>query len=200
MLEYIDEYLSTKNVGSKETYRKRITACVEILDSKGITSPTEADWDMVIEALTADGAKSEGTVKKNYVSQAKTFYRWCVSQTSQPRFEDTTTDKAANDGSEGETPDNETITAPAMTDETESDKAEETQSAKPSKEAKDKSVRINFLLDKMQYKKLAILSVLEDKSLTDLLKEGIDLCIAAHETQAAIAEHAVTQSADARSE
>ena len=31
MLEYIDEYLSTKNVDSKETYRKRITACVEIL-------------------------------------------------------------------------------------------------------------------------------------------------------------------------
>ena len=89
---------------------------------------------------------------------------------------------------------------PAMTDETEADKAEETQSAKPSKEAKDKSVRINFLLDKARYKKLAILSVLEDKSLTELLKEGIDLCIAAHETQAAIAEHAVTQSAAAKSE
>ena len=189
MLKYIDEYLSTKNVDSKETYRKRITACVEILDGKGITSPTESDWDMVIEALTADGTKSEGTVKKNYVSQAKTFYRWCVSQTSQPRFEDTTTDKAANDNSDGETSDNETITAPAMTAETES--------AKPSK---DKQQRINFLLDKARYKKLAILSVLEDKSLTELLKEGIDLCIAAHETQAAIAEHAVTQSAAARSE
>ena len=108
-------------------------------------------------------------------------------------------------------PDSETPTAPAMTDETEPDKelnnAEETQSntehetnAKPSKKAKDKSVRVNFLLDEKRYKKLAILAVLEDTNLTAILKEGIDLYISAHETQSVIAGEAISKSENARSE
>ena len=192
MIERVKEYLQTLSVGDKKGYEKRITACVEYLDGIGVTEPTKEDWKSCLKHLTADGTLSENTVKTNYIGQAKNFYRWCVSQSSQPYFDDTTTDESANDSSEGETPDNETMTAPAMTDDTEL--------LKPSKKAKDKLVRINFLLDEMRYKKLAILSVLEDTSLTALLKEGIDLCIAAHETQAAIAEHAIKQSADARSE
>lgn len=104
--------------------------------------------------------------------------------------------------SECETADNEATTAlSAMIDETELDKAEEPHSdtehetnARPSKKAKDKLVRVNFMLDEKRYKKLAILAVLEDTNLTALLKEGIDLCIAAHDTQATIAGEAISKS------
>lgn len=198
MIERVKEYVQTLSVQDKDGYEKRITACVEYFDGIGVTEPTESDWQSCIESLTADGKIGERTARTNYIGQAKNFYRWCVSQATQPRFDDT-----AIDSSEGETPE----TAPAMTDETETDKAEEPHSdtehetsAKPSKKAKDKSVRVNFLLDEKRYKKLAILAVLEDMSLTDLLKEGIDLCIAAHDTQAAIAGQAITQSENARSE
>ncbi len=203
MIERVKEYVHTLSVDDKKGYEKRITACVEYLDGIGVTEPTESDWQSCLESLTADGKIGERTARKNYIGQAKNFYRWCVSQVTQPRFDDTATDDSAKGSSEGETPE----TAPAMTDETEPDKAEEPHtdtehetSAKPSKKAKDKSVRVNFLLDEKRYKKLAILAVLEDMSLTDLLKEGIDLCIAAHDTQAAIAGQAISQSENARSE
>lgn len=198
MIERVKEYVQTLSVQDKDGYEKRITACVEYFDGIGVTEPTESDWQSCLESLTADGKIGERTARTNYIGQAKNFYRWCVSQATQPRFDDT-----ATDSSEGETPE----TAPAMTDETETDKAEEPHSdtehetsTKPSKKAKDKSVRVNFLLDEKRYKKLAILAVLEDMSLTDLLKEGIDLCIAAHDTQAAIAGQAITQSENVRSE
>ena len=196
MIERVKEYVQTLSVVDKDGYEKRIMTCVEYLDGIGVTEPIESDWQSCLEYLKAGGKNgktiSESTAKANYIGQAKNFYRWCVSQDSQPRFDDTTKDESANDSLEGETPDNDTMTVPAMTD--------DTKPLKPSKKIKDKSMRINFLLDEMRYKKLAILSVLEDTSLTALLKEGIDLCIAAHETQAAIAEHAIKQSADARSE
>lgn len=203
MIERVKEYVHTLSVDDKKGYEKRITACVEYLDGIGVTEPTESDWQSCIESLTADGKIGERTARTNYIGQAKNFYRWCVSQATQPRFDDTATDDSAKGSSEGETPE----TAPAMTDETETDKAEEPHSdtehetsAKLSKKAKDKSVRVNFLLDEKRYKKLAILAVLEDMSLTDLLKEGIDLCIAAHDTQAAIAGQAISQSENAKSE
>ena len=203
MIERVKEYVQTLSVQDKDGYEKRITACVEYFDGIGVTEPTESDWQSCLESLTADGKIGERTARTNYIGQAKNFYRWCVSQATQPRFDDTATDDSAKDSSEGETPE----TAPAMTDETETDKAEEPYSdtehetdAKPSKKAKDKSVRVNFLLDEKRYKKLAILAVLEDMSLTDLLKEGIDLCIAAHDTQATIAGQAISQSENARSE
>ncbi len=95
--------------------------------------------------------------------------------------------------SEYEATESEISTAPAITDEAEPGKAEETQTVKQSAKAKDKSMRVNFFLDEKRYKKLAILAVLEDTSLTALLKEGIDLCISAHETQSAIAEEAINE-------
>ena len=211
MIERVKEYLHTLSVQDKDGYEKRITACVEYLDGIGVTEPTKSDWQSCLEHLTAGGKIGERTAKTNYIGQAKNFYRWCVSQATQPRFDDTATDESVNDSSEGEMPDSETPTAPAMTDETEPDKelnnAEETQSntehetnAKPSKKAKDKSVRVNFLLDEKRYKKLAILAVLEDTNLTAILKEGIDLYISAHETQSVIAGEAISKSENARSE
>lgn len=196
MVERVKEYVQTLSVQDKKGYEKRITACAEYLDGIGATEPTEKDWQSCLEHLTADGKINENTAKTNYLGQAKGFYRWCAEQTTQPRFDDSATGESANDISEGETPDSET-----MTDDTEPNKAaEETQSAKPSKKAKDKSIRINFLLDEIRYKKLAILAVLEDTSLTAILKEGADLYIAKHERQSTIAEQAISQSQNTRSE
>ena len=59
---------------------------------------------------------------------------------------------------------------------------------------KENPVRVNFLLDERRYKKLSMLAVLENTSLTAILKAGADLYIAAHETQAAIAEKAIQDS------
>lgn len=207
MVERVKEYVQTLSVKDKEGYEKRITACVEYLDSIGVTEPTEQDWQLCLEHLQADGKLSERTAKTNYIGQAKNFYRRYVKQDSQPRFDNTITDEATKDISGGEIPDNEVITTTSLSNEKEPDRTEETQSKleleaneTPPKKAKEKSVRINFLLDEKRYKKLAILSVLEDTSLTALLKEGIDLCISAHDKQAEIAEQAISRSENARSE
>ena len=90
----------------------------------------------------------------------------------------------------------QTETETAMT---EHEKPKENTTKAEKQSGKDKQVRINFLLDERRYKKLSIMAVLENTSLTALLKEGADLCIAAHETQAAIAEQAINTNETAKS-
>ena len=154
------EWLKSKNA-KKQSYK--ITAarlCAECFDTHGITTATDTAWQMYSEYVKQSTRKANGkeicerTLENNYLVHAKAFYRWCTEQQQ----------LALSDNPEkGENHMNEDLKNEVQTDMQVNTTAQI-----------EKPVRINFMLGAAKHKKLLILSLLENKTLTDILNEATE--------------------------
>lgn len=185
MQERVPAYVQTLTVKGKSGYELAARVCSSYFDGRGIDYPAASDWDAFKEYYRQEyqrekgKALSETTLQQNFVARGKAFYRWCMEQDTPPLIE---TDKHPQAPKPANTED---IRAPIIKAERHSD---------TSKSDTDKpTTRLSFLLDTEIYRVLAVLSALEDKTMTEILTAGAQLYIREHSREAEIARGAIAQ-------
>ncbi len=196
MQERIADYVAMhteKGIKGVSGYELAARESATYFDERGIDMPNADDWKEFAVYIAAKIEREKGkrpsddTVRVNYVTRGKAFYRWCNGQQdTQPAapFEEGQTE-----ASRPPAPDEEAVnTCERKEAETHSgDIAEETDRPSP----QNKPVRLSFLLDPERYEMLALLSVLEHKTMTEILTAGADLYIRDHAKQAEILRTAI---------
>lgn len=182
MQERIAEYesmLTAKGIKGISGYVLAARESATYFDGRGIDMPNADDWNLfavyIAQKIEQEKGKrpSEDTVRVNYVTRGKAFYRWCNGQQdgneqTASLFEEDKTEAIRPHASAEEA---ETIEAKRQYDTSGSETAE-------------KLVRVNFLMKKSRYEIIAVLSVFTGKNVTDILTEAVDLYIREHATEA----------------
>lgn len=179
MQDMIPAYVNALTQQEKSGYEKAARVCSAYFDERGIDTPTAEDWKEFEADYPTQYERETGktlsstTLKQNYVARGKAFYRWCANQ-------DDTPTRAPAVKTEASPHDDEPRPV-----------KEEKQSAPQKSEGDKPTTRISLLLDKEIYTVLAVLSALEDKTMTAILTEGARLYIREHQREAAIARGAI---------
>ena len=162
-----------KRSNDKSKYMSVARKFAEYFDSRGIEAPSDSDIETFGEYLRhEDGKDLSAQTVKNYVSYARTFLTWCVDESKQPVL---------------------------FTDQQEPDVPQERKTPEqrelPSEKAQQavKTVRVNFMLASETYEVLALLAVLEHRTLTEILTESVKMYISQHSEQAGILQAAIEQ-------
>ncbi len=204
MQERIAEYenmLASKEIKDKSSYTLAARESATYFDERGNYAPTASDWKEFAVYIAAKIEREKGkkpsddTVRVNYVTRGKAFYRWCNGQQDSHEqtaslFDEGKTEASNTPEPEAEKPrPTEASRPPAPDEEAEnySEIAEDTETPSP----QNKPVRLSFLLDPERYEVLALLSVLEHKTMTEILTAGADLYIRDHAKQADILSKAI---------
>ena len=189
MQDNIQAYVQSLKVKDSTGYELAARECKEYFDGRGIEYPTAEDWKAFEVDYPAIYQSKRGkeisatTLQQNYVSRGKAYYRWCKGQAGM------------QEGTPSLFPEQETAEAraPEPPDDEPRPVKEEKQSDPPKTEGDKPTTRISLLLDTEIYRVLAVLSALEDKTMTAILTEGARLYIREHNREATIARGAIDQ-------
>ncbi|MBQ3455661.1 MAG: hypothetical protein IJG36_04430 [Synergistaceae bacterium] len=190
MHERIAEYesmLTAKGLKGISGYVLAARESATYFDGRGIDMPNADDWNLfavyIAQKIEQEKGKrpSEDTVRVNYVTRGKAFYRWCNGQ---------------QDGNE-QTASlfDEDKTEAINTREPEAVNMAEREEARPNEaetlSPQKKPVRINFLLDPENHEALMSLALLEQKTLTEILTAAVKSHIEANSERVKIMREAI---------
>lgn len=209
MQERIADYVAmhtAKGTKGVSGYELAARESATYFDERGIDMPNADDWKEFAVYIAAKIEREKGkrpsddTVRVNYVTRGKAFYRWCNGQQYPPEqtaslFEEGKTEASPPPEPEAEMPrPTEAIRQPAP-DEEDSPPAEKAAKNPERGEARtnetDKpaeNVRVNFLLSKDNHEALLSLVYLKGQTLTAILTEAIEAYIQGYSEEIATLE------------
>lgn len=211
MHERIAEYesmLTAKGLKGISGYVLAARESATYFDGRGIDMPNADDWNLfavyIAQKIEQEKGKrpSEDTVRVNYVTRGKAFYRWCNGQQdgneqTASLFDEDKTEAINTREPEAVNMAEREEARPIEADNPASNAAnitepiEEKGQSKTLRSETEKAVRTSLLIDAKTYKMLALLAALENKTMTEILTAGAHLYIEKHSQEAAKLQEAI---------
>lgn len=206
MHERIAEYesmLTAKGLKGISGYVLAASESATYFDGRGIDMPNADDWNLfavyIAQKIEQEKGKrpSEDTVRVNYVTRGKAFYRWCNGQQDGNEQTASLFDEDKTEAINTRKPEAVNMARPIEADNPASNAANITEPIEGKRQSDtlgsetEKAVRTSLLIDAKTYKMLALLAALENKTMTEILTAGAHLYIEKHSQEAAKLQEAI---------